>query len=967
MSKLSEQRPAWTLCDYCDKKKFSTIQGFMKHLLEKHCSRNGDLLVCRYGESDVCSYMSDESFNSAEYERHVLKYHTMTIPHSSSRKSSVTSNNSDRYSHEPEWVQYTPAQNLPAVLNDPNKGKQKDLFTKTWGDSFVELTDIPDPHYLPHISIQHFEHYLKKIGKKHKQHLKLNLVHPKPHSHADLLQTFPNLRIVKNVEKSHFDISIIPKIFLQQNFDLSSSETFNAVFSQAIPTGNISQNLIEQKASNSAKLLQEKFSHYLDMVEVQIAHQVAQKSDAFFHAMTSHDVLMEQLGQTISLVKTFREKIKRIDNDLVHGSLKILRNERLRTNYHQVLRKLKVMSTVMQTQPTIQLLLSSPDYVGALDLIHTTEDLLKQELAGIHSFRHLSSELAEMLGVIDTLMKEEFEKYATADLNRPLVDSEPPLLEAEKLICIVMGMLRRGNSTFVDIYETECVAAVKAAIKQAVIEVIAGTDRPSTESSIEGQLRLLTVDEWATLLANATSVLLKLLQRIKKGYNIMVRAVHISAGNHSAQKDDDVILNYTSDSGDWQLSHEEEEKILQKLKQFLIFVSRYSQERCAQLLSSRSLVWPDEKMKEDSRHLNGTYWLAERATLTQLKKMSFHVKNITESWDKICPDAVLTSLKSAFNVQAIKFMNKFHSEKMKKLFLLLDSEPWRQTDVPATFQELVNHIADNGTFAIDISSHIANNDKNKTQSFLMIGDEKFAVVGTVLLLVNIIAEYCMHAEEIPSCGEHLYRYLSELLTQFNSRCYSLVLGGDAVSEKTGLKTITINNLALQLRSLQLILWLIPHVRVHFQGIIGESSKDYLDKVSQKFKDHAGDVNAKLLEVMHKNISAELRHWDAKPPVPSKSFQNICKHLKKCHEAVYGVLPHGQIQELYKGVNTSFINTFSEKLQKMNILNNGGPTHGLVTQELLFYLEDFKQVKALPPESLELSVINEEIWMHTIGR
>lgn len=45
------------------------------------------------------------------------------------------------------------------------------------------------------------------------------------------------------------------------------------------------------------------------------------------------------------------------------------------------------MSTVMQTQPTIQLLLSSPDYVGALDLIHTTEDLLKQELAGIHSFR----------------------------------------------------------------------------------------------------------------------------------------------------------------------------------------------------------------------------------------------------------------------------------------------------------------------------------------------------------------------------------------------------------------------------------------------------------------------------------------------------------------------------------------------------------------------------------------------------
>lgn len=42
------------------------------------------------------------------------------------------------------------------------------------------------------------------------------------------------------------------------------------------------------------------------MVEVQIAQQVAQKSDAFFHAMTSHDTLMEQLGQTVAIVKTLR-------------------------------------------------------------------------------------------------------------------------------------------------------------------------------------------------------------------------------------------------------------------------------------------------------------------------------------------------------------------------------------------------------------------------------------------------------------------------------------------------------------------------------------------------------------------------------------------------------------------------------------------------------------------------------------
>ena len=42
------------------------------------------------------------------------------------------------------------------------------------------------------------------------------------------------------------------------------------------------------------------------MVEVQIAHQVAHKSDAFFLAMRSHDALMEQMTETIAVVKSLR-------------------------------------------------------------------------------------------------------------------------------------------------------------------------------------------------------------------------------------------------------------------------------------------------------------------------------------------------------------------------------------------------------------------------------------------------------------------------------------------------------------------------------------------------------------------------------------------------------------------------------------------------------------------------------------
>jgi vacuolar protein sorting-associated protein 54 len=51
--------------------------------------------------------------------------------------------------------------------------------------------------------------------------------------------------------------------------------------------------------------------------------------------------------------------------------------------------QLKLMATVHQTQPMIQLLLSTPDYVAALDLIAFTQEVLVQELAGIHSFRYV--------------------------------------------------------------------------------------------------------------------------------------------------------------------------------------------------------------------------------------------------------------------------------------------------------------------------------------------------------------------------------------------------------------------------------------------------------------------------------------------------------------------------------------------------------------------------------------------------
>lgn len=244
---------------------------------------------------------------------------------------------------------------------------------------------------------------------------------------------------------SQFDLSEIPKIYLKSDFKLNNLETFSLVFpqqQQLRPVENqcdIALSSSPPSYHNLSKLLQEKLSHYLDIVEVQIAIQVANKSDAFFHAMSSHDTIMEQLTQTIVQVKALREKLNAIDETQVKTSLKLIQKEKQRSNQCKALEKLRLMSSILQTQPTIQIYLSTPNYVAALELIEKTKDILNSELYGIQSFRHLLSELKEMTKMIDTLMIQEFERFVSTDLNRPLIETDLQVVESEKLVCIVLG------------------------------------------------------------------------------------------------------------------------------------------------------------------------------------------------------------------------------------------------------------------------------------------------------------------------------------------------------------------------------------------------------------------------------------------------------------------------------------------------------------------------------------------------
>ncbi|XP_078505557.1 vacuolar protein sorting-associated protein 54 isoform X2 [Lissotriton helveticus] len=910
------------------------------------------------------------------------------------------------------WTIYHSKVNLPAALNDPRLAKREsDFFTKTWGLDFVE-TEVMPSFYLPVITKESFASYKQDITTREKVHDRCkNICPPK--------DEFDRNALSRSNEKSRTDLEQVPKIFMTPDFALEDSSTFNAVlpwshFSSAGGKGT--------RDAASSKLLQEKLSHYLDIVEVNIAHQISLRSDAFFHAMTSQHELQDYLRKTSQAVKMLRDKISQIDKVMCEGSFNILRQTMTRNNCVKLYNKLKLMATVHQTQPTVQLLLSTSEFVGALDLIATTQEVLQQELQGIHSFRHLGSQLCELEKLIDKMMIAEFSGYARSDLNRPL-EEDFQILEEERLVSLVFGLLKQRKLNFYEIYGEEMNTTAKNIIKQCVISTVSQIEEIDAETySLADQMRMMNFPHWFDLMQNIFSKFTVFLQRVKATLNAIRDVVLLVLDKNqrcrdlqgmSAQKGSgkvnnmDTELAYLTHEGlfisdaftDGPLSSTPEHVIPQRNTSPISEAcgsNSVSDPECTTGSSSSKdrtsssvtrggveiIISDDIKVTDlelgklanniqellysasDICHDRCVKFLMARAKDGFLEKLNSSefvaLSRLVESFvldtEKVCGRRSM-SLRGALQSQANKFVNRFHEERKTKLSLLLDNERWKQADVPAEFQDLVDSITDGKILLPEKKTGVA--EERKPSDFLIVEGQKFAVVGTVLLLIRIILEYCQCVDDIPSITTDMLTRLSDLLKYFNSRSCQLVLGAGAL-QVVGLKTITTKNLALSSRCLQLIVHYVPIIRAHFEARMQPkhySMLRHFDHITKDYHDHVAEISAKLVAIMDGLFDKLLSKYEVKAPVPSACFRNICKQMAKMHEAIYDLLPEEQTQMLFLRINASYKLHFKRQLAHLNVVNDGGPQHGLVAADVAFYTGHVQGLKSLNYLDLNMA----EIW------
>ena len=113
-----------------------------------------------------------------------------------------------------------------------------------------------------------------------------------------------------------------------------------------------------------------------------------------------------------------RHKIRELDRVSTHQTLNLLRAFIRRRHYTILVDKLRLITIVQQTQPNIQSLLAASDFVGALELISTTQEVLTQELQGVHALRHLGSQLREMEKAIGRMMEGDFVSFCLEDIRQ---------------------------------------------------------------------------------------------------------------------------------------------------------------------------------------------------------------------------------------------------------------------------------------------------------------------------------------------------------------------------------------------------------------------------------------------------------------------------------------------------------------------------------------------------------------------
>ena len=658
--------------------------------------------------------------SQVDYNAHVTRHHI-------NRDKVVFNPNNDF------WNVLSSSVNLPAVLNNPAKGKQKDFFTRSWGADFVDSAILPPSAYVCEIPPNTFERYLRKVRKYYVRH-KLtggggtaNVLlssAASTSSGGSSRETTPSPESNKSSSSSILKRSPqpptpklnIPSIFLDQDFDLSNPNTFNSVFpflTESLNASNRSNPFqLEAKdakqVESGGRLVQERLQHYIDQVEVNIASQVCTKSHHFFQVMTYHDALMSQLSSLISVVRTVRERLDSVKEGVV-AAIKVPQLAVRKANLESLLGVLSTIDTLHKTQPTIQLQLTRQEFAAALELISTSRDIMSNETAHIECLKHLPAQLDELTLVIEKMLLADFQTMIATEFERDVnlvkiteteaTDVKDTQYDECMLSAIVSGLVRQQSYKFLEYYEHQSISCLKNVIKDVVLSVLDVTEETTLTNLVAEYAGVAISQDWCSLIDLLTGSCLSLLaSRVYPIQTLISTSLELTPGaKEKVASHNTPIIN----------------------------ISDQLHERLGKLVSLRSrpaglaLVTPEE-----------------------LVTIGHVIHSLVTRTQGLCGGRVSASLGLSHTTLTVMFVQQRSEAVRASLVSCMEGEKWRRATMPGetlrSFHPCIRDI-----FRLD------GLEEGDIGQMMTATDETLVFVQSVVLLLTSISDYCKLADQIP--------------------------------------------------------------------------------------------------------------------------------------------------------------------------------------------------------------------------
>ncbi|KAM2567758.1 hypothetical protein EV1_010764 [Malus domestica] len=529
----------------------------------------------------------------------------------------------------------------------------------------------------------------------------------------------------------------VPALYFKEDFALEDGATFRS----ACPFTNVSENLV----------LQEKLSHYLDVVELHLVKEISLRSNSFFEAQGQLQDLNVKIVEGCSRIRELKETILLLDVDLVECARQIHDLNVTRSNLLALQQKLRLILYVNQALSALKLLVASADCAGALDVTDDLQHLLDgDELTGLHCFHHLRDRVAASIESINSILSAEFMRASIHDagdtdviiisrvkarasslMNGEGEDGEQIKLDDEetsnfqdRLLPVIIGLLRTAKlPSVLRLYRDQLTADMKTAIKNAVAELLPilvsrplesdftpgeRVDADGFGASLASKLRSLSSESFIQLLSAIFLIVRAHLMRaaeVKKAIEWIMCNLdgHYAANSVAAAIAIGAAAAETAQEGDGQgglLMPDSPHRVATKA------LSIQGKANDATSPSNISKNFRADVLREnteavvaacDAAHGRWAKLLGVRALLhPRLRLQEFlSIYNITQDFitatEKIGGRPGF-SIRGTIQSQAKAFMDFQHESRMAKIKAVLDQETWVEVDVPDEFQIIVTSL-----------------------------------------------------------------------------------------------------------------------------------------------------------------------------------------------------------------------------------------------------------------------------------